>query len=179
MTGEQLEAAWRLAREPVAAGVVGVWAVLGVLVVAFIVRFRTDWREGVKAGAALVVASVALACLVSRARSESPDFRYVDQVVADPEAMRGRRLEVCGYVAHGSVERRRGADTYRFKIHGLQAQANVVLEARYKGPVPGTFRAGKLVVVRGKVGADGVLDVVERGITVSDCGYSRPIYCGP
>jgi len=135
MTGEQLEAAWRWAREPVPAVVVGVWAAVALLVALFVVRFRKDWRAGVKAGVALVAASLALGCLVSRARSESPEeFRYVDQVVANPEVMRGRRLAVCGHVACGSIERRRGTRSYRFKIQGLQPQTNVVLEARYTGP---------------------------------------------
>jgi cytochrome c-type biogenesis protein CcmE len=178
MTGEQLEAAWRLARAAVPPVVIGAWAVVAAVVALFIVRFRKDWREGVMAGAALIAATVALGCLVWRARAESLEgFQYVEKVVANPQVMFDKALDVCGHVACGSIERRRGTDSYRFKIQGLQPQTNVLLEARYTGPVPDTFTAGKLVVVQGKLGADGVFDVVEGGIMVSDCGYSRPIYC--
>jgi cytochrome c-type biogenesis protein CcmE len=180
MTGEQFEAAWRLAREPVAAVVVGAWAVLGLLVVAFIVRVRTEWREEVKAGVALIAATVALGCLVWRATPAPLEgLQRVEQVVANPEVMRDRRLEVWGHVACGSIERRRGTNTYRFKIQSFGPPANVVLEARHTGLVPDNFRTGKLVVVRGTLGEDGVLDVVEGGIMVSDCAYSLPIYCAP
>ena len=178
MTGEQLEAAWRWAHAPLPASVFGAWALLAALVAVFIVRFRKDWREGAKAAAALVAASVALGFLVWRASRESPEFLYVDQVIRNPEVMGDRRLQVCGHIACGSIERRAGTDSYRFKLQGSQPQANVVLEVRFTGRLPDTFRAGRLVVVTGRLGADGGLDVVKDGIMVSTCGYSLPLYCG-
>jgi hypothetical protein len=74
MTHEQL---WAVAQEPVPAAVVGAWGLLGAVIAVFIVRFRSDRHEGVKAGAALVAASVALAFLIrhERERSRSHDQR--------------------------------------------------------------------------------------------------------
>jgi cytochrome c-type biogenesis protein CcmE len=182
MTGEQLEAAWRLAREPVAAVVVGVWAVLGLLVAAFIVRFRTDWREGVKAGVALVAASVALVLLVVwQAEQEPPEYFWdVRRVVAYPDAVRGKPLIVMGHVGCGSTIRQQGSNSYRFAIQGLEGQVDAVLEARYTGLIADSLKAGNLIVARGKLAADGVLDLVEDGITANNCGYApSPRYCVP
>ena len=68
MTHERL---WAVAQEPVPAMVVGAWGLLGAVIAVFIVRFRSDLREGVKAGAALVAASVALGFFIVRAREAS------------------------------------------------------------------------------------------------------------
>jgi hypothetical protein len=82
--------------EPVPAIVIGAWALVGLVVVAFIVRFRTDWREGVKAGAALVAAAVALGCFISYARHRAggDDYRFkIQGLPSQPDAT----LEVrCG-----------------------------------------------------------------------------------
>ncbi len=166
MNGEQLEAAWRLAREPVAAGVVGVWAAIGVAVAVFIVRFRTDWGEGVKAGAALVAAGVALGLFVCCAR-RNPMVRHqrVGDVLVNGEGLRHKRVKVNGYVACGLNRHPPGTDDYRFKIKCLPSQPDVALEVRYTGLVPDTFVAGNEVVI------DGGLAVMAK------CGNRLPIRC--
>jgi cytochrome c-type biogenesis protein CcmE len=174
---EQLEAVWRLVQQAVPPVVIGAWAVVGVLVALLIVRFRNDRREGLKAGAALVTASVALGCFICAVRHD-PMVHYgrVGDVVADVGAVRGKRLHVHGYVACGSIRHSAGTDGYHFIIQHLPSQPDVVLEVRYKGLVPDTFVAGKEVMVSGTLGDDGVLDAIPHGITAK-CGSRLQVRC--
>jgi cytochrome c-type biogenesis protein CcmE len=175
MTHEQLWSALRLAQEPVPAVVVGAWGLLGAVIAIFIVRFRSDWRAGVKAAAALVAASVALGYLVWRARQDpTVHYKRVGDVVANPESARGRRLLVHGYVNCGSIQHRVGTDDYRFEIQHLPWQPDVTLEVRYTGLVPDTFVQGNEVIVSGTLSDAGVLDAVPDGIR-ANCGNMLPI----
>jgi len=169
MTGD-LEAAWQWAEGPVPPVVVGVWAVVGVVVALFIVRFRKDWRAGMKAGVPLVVASVALGCFVCWARQDRRGhYEGVGGVLVNGEALRGERLQVHGYVSCGSIRHAMGTDDYRFTIHHLPSRPDVTLEVRYTGLIPDTFVAGKEVVVSGRLDADGVLHAIPDGI-MAKCG---------
>ena len=81
MRHEQL---WAVAQEPVPAVVVGAWGLLGAVFAVFIVRFRSDLLGGVKAGAALVGASIALAFFIVRAREASTVHdQRVGRAIAD------------------------------------------------------------------------------------------------
>ena len=94
MTHEQL---WAVAQEPVPAVVVGAWGLLGAVIAVFILRFRGEWRAGVKAGAALVAASVTLALIILCAREESTSHdEGGGHPIANPEAACGRRLPAHG-----------------------------------------------------------------------------------
>lgn len=178
MDSEQLEAGWRLAQQALPPVVVGVWAVVSVAVALFIVRFRTDAREGVKAGAALAVASIALGCFVYWARHDTRiHYGRVGDVLADSGALRGKRVQVHGYVSCGSIRHPTGTDDYRFTIQYLPSQPDVVLEVRYTGLVPDTFVAGKEVMVSGILGDDGVLDAIPDGIVAKCVSRMPPIAC--
>ena len=87
------EAAWRLAQEPVPPVVFGAWALLAAIVAVFIVRFRTDWREGVKAGAALVVAAVALGSLVWQVRRDTMVRFEIQYLRSQPDVTHEVRCE--------------------------------------------------------------------------------------
>ena len=161
--------------------VIGAWAVVGAVVARFIVRFRKDRREGVKAGVSLLASSVALVFLVVwQAEQEPPEsFWDVGRVVAQPDAVRGKRVIVMGHLGCGSIIRQQGSN-YRFAIQGLKRQVDAVLEARYTGLTSDSLKAGDFIVARGKLAADGVLDLVEDGIMVNNCGYAPPPrYCVP
>jgi cytochrome c-type biogenesis protein CcmE len=165
--------------EPVPAIVIGAWALGGLVVVAFIVRFRTDRREGVKAAAALVVAAVALGCFIWHARRDTTvHYRQVDDVLVNGDALRGKRLQVHGFVACGSIWRAAAADVYRFKIQHLPSGPDVTLEVRYAGLVPDTFGPGNEVIVSGSLDADGVLDAIPDGIMAKCGNRPPPIACG-
>jgi cytochrome c-type biogenesis protein CcmE len=176
MKGE--EAVWRWAQESVPPVVIGAWAVVGVVVALFIVRFRKDWREGVKAGVPLAVASVALGCFICWARQDTTVHYYerVGDVLRDGEGLRGKRLKVHGYVTCGSVHQVIGTDDYRFTIQHLPSQSDLRLEVRYTGLLPDTFVAGKEVVVSGRLAADAVLDAIPDGI-MAKCGNRLPLAC--
>ena len=177
MHSEQFEAAWRLVREAVPPAVIGAWAVVGVVVALFIVRFREDRREGVKAGAALVVASVALGCFIFCVRHDKRvHYGRVGDVLADVGALRGKRLQVHGYVACGSIRHVAGSEDYRFTIQHLPSEPDVALEVRYTGLAPDTFVEGKEVLVDGSLGDDGVLDAIPDGV-MAKCGNRLAIEC--
>ena len=180
MTGEQFEAAWRLAREPLSAGVVGVWAMLGVLVVAFIVRFRTDWREGVKAGAALVAATVALAFSSLERGQSRLNF------TTSSRSSRTRKSCVAGAsrFAATSPAGRSNADKAPIptasKSRVCSRKRMKYLKPTTRARSPTRSGRGSSVVVP-KLGADGAHDAIRRSskaapsVIVSSCGYSRPI----
>jgi cytochrome c-type biogenesis protein CcmE len=164
--------------EPVPPIVVIAWALLAGLVGAFIIRFRSDWREGVRAGAALVGAAVALGCFIWHARQDrTVHYKRVGEVLVNGEALRGKQLQVHGYVACGSVWRVAGGGDYRFKIQHLPSQPDVTLEVRYSGLVPDTFVEGNEVIVTGSLDDDGVLDAIPDGI-MAKCGNRLPLGCG-
>lgn len=139
MTHEQLWAAWRLAQEPVPAVVVGAWGLLGAVIAIFIVLFRWDWRAGVTLAGFLVAATVTLLWTPTYRTGEL--YKRVGDVVSDPGDVRGRRLQVHGYVKCGSIHHRAGTDSYRLEIQHLPSQPDVKLEVRYRGLVPDTFDA--------------------------------------
>lgn len=78
-------------------------------------------------------------------------YIHVDEVMAEPGAWHGKRLQLHGYVVEKSIERRRDSLDYRFRI---QSNGKVV-QATYTGVVPDTFKDGSEVVIRGQLGPDG------------------------
>ena len=78
-------------------------------------------------------------------------YMHVDEVMAEPDAWYGKKLQVHGFVVEGS--RRRKPDTleYRFKVENNGA----VIDAEYTGLVPDTFQAGSEVVISGQLSAHG------------------------
>lgn len=78
-------------------------------------------------------------------------YKHVDEVMADPEAWHGKRLQLHGYVVENSIGKRPDTLEYRFQV---QNNGHVVT-ARYTGVVPDTFRGGSEVVIKGRLGPDG------------------------
>jgi cytochrome c-type biogenesis protein CcmE len=89
--------------------------------------------------------------LYSTLREGTEYYKHVDEVTADPAAWYGKRLQLHGTVVPGSILRRRDSLDYRFRV----AHNGAVVEARYTGTVPDTFKAGAEVVLRGRLGPDG------------------------
>lgn len=115
-----------------------------------------------KAGAALLVVGVACGLLWLRDRREPAYWRFAGEVLANPARVRGKRLELLGYVGCGSIRRRLGTDQYRFKIEDDFLEGSI--EARYTGRLPEYFESGMDVQVLGRMSADGGFDVEEEGI---------------
>lgn len=100
----------------------------------------------------MVVLGLALGGLLwSTLRQGAEYYKHVDEVMADPGAWRGKRLQLHGFVVRDSILRRRDSLEYRFKL-----QSNgVVVDASYTGVVPDTFADDAEVVLKGTLGDDG------------------------
>jgi cytochrome c-type biogenesis protein CcmE len=115
--------------------------------------------------ASVVVVTGAIGFLLSRSMKEGAEYyKHVDEVMAAPDTLRTKRLQVHGNVVKDSIEQRKGTLEYRFKIESLPPRAAAVISATYTGLVPDTFKSGAEVVAKGSLGSDNVLAVVPDGI---------------
>jgi len=164
--GDLIEGSARFVRQSGAPAIAAVWALVGFLVAAVLIRRRRDnfgWKLG---GSLLAVGGAAGLLLWWSQQREAEYYKFVDEVVANGErfsALR-RHLDVHGCVLAGSIERRVGTDEYRFRLASSRGRPQAVLDVRYTGVLPDPFRAEAEVVVKGTLAADGRLDVVPDGI---------------
>jgi len=84
---------------------------------------------------------------------------HVDEVLANPGEWQGKNLQVHGYVVKDSILRKRDSLEYRFKVESKGA----VLDARYTGIVPDTFKDESEVVLKGRL-ENGALHVSPNGV---------------
>ena len=78
-------------------------------------------------------------------------YKHVDEVMVDPAAWHGKKLQLHGFVVDKSILRKPDTLDYRFQV---QSNGKVV-PARYTGVVPDTFKDGAEVVLKGRLGPDG------------------------
>jgi cytochrome c-type biogenesis protein CcmE len=110
----------------------------------------------------VVVIVVALTGLLyATLREDTQYYKHVDEVMAEPAAWQGKRLQLHGFVT--GIERRRNSLDYRFKV---QSNGSVV-SATYSGVVPDTFKEGSEVVLKGKLSDAGF--AVERNGVMAKC----------
>jgi cytochrome c-type biogenesis protein CcmE len=103
----------------------------------------------------------ALSWLMYSTISEGAEYyKTVDEVVADPAAWQGKRLQVHGHVL-GDPQVNPATLQYRFKMHAN----GQVIDAEYTGVVPDNFKADAEVVVKGRLSADGKVHIERDGIT--------------
>jgi cytochrome c-type biogenesis protein CcmE len=113
----------------------------------------------------VVLVTGAIAFLLSRSLKEGVQYyKHVDEVMASPDAVRDKRLQVHGNVVNDSIEQARGTLQFRFKIESRPPRAPAVISAVYEGLVPDTFKSGAEVVASGTLGGDNVLHVSADGI---------------
>ena len=114
----------------------------------------------VKIGTTFLIIALAIAGLMYTTLSEGTEYyKHVDEVMANPQAWQGKRLQLHGYVVDGSLMQRPNTLDYKFQV---QSNGKVV-GARYTGVVPDTFKDGAEVVLKGRLGADG-FDVEPNGV---------------
>jgi cytochrome c-type biogenesis protein CcmE len=119
-------------------------------------------QRAIKIGLTTLILTAAFSGLMySTLRDETQYYKHVDEVMADPGAWHGKRLQLHGYVA--GLERRRDSLDYRFNVEN----AGAVIPATYTGIVPDTFKNGSEVVVKGQLGPDGF--VVEKDGVMAKC----------
>ena len=80
-------------------------------------------------------------------------YMHVDEVMAEPDAWYGKKLQVHGYVVEGSRFRKPDTLEYRFQVENNGA----VIDAEYTGLVPDTFQDGSEVVISGQLGPHGFI----------------------
>ena len=109
--------------------------------------------------AALVLALTGL--LFATLREDTQYYKHVEEVMADPGAWDGKRLQLHGYVT--AIEKKRNTLEYRFRVQSNGA----VVKASYTGVVPDTFKDGSEVVLKGRLTPDGFH--VERNGVMAKC----------
>ena len=109
---------------------------------------------------AFVILSALTWLMISTISGDAEYYKKVDEVMADPGAWQGKRLQVHGFVL-GDPMVKTSTLEYRFTMHNN----GKVIKAEYRGVVPDTFKADAEVVVKGRLDADGVIHVEPDGIT--------------
>ncbi len=106
----------------------------------------------IKIAATAAILVVAFAGLLYSTLNEGTEYyKHVDEVMVNPAAWEGKRLQLHGFVVDDSIMRKPDTLDYLFKI---QSNGSVVT-ARYTGVVPDTFKNGSEVVLKGRLGPDG------------------------
>jgi cytochrome c-type biogenesis protein CcmE len=106
----------------------------------------------IKIGATLLILGLAFAGLLYSTLSEGTEYyKHVDEVMVDPGAWQGKRLQLHGFVVDHSILRKPDTLDYRFQV---QSNGKVV-PVRYSGVVPDTFKGGSEVVLKGRLDANG------------------------
>ena len=113
----------------------------------------------IKIGATALVLVLAFAGLMwSTLRDGTEYFKHVDEVMTNPQAWQGKRLQLHGYVVPGSLFVKPSTLEYRFKVQNNPArsgQSGGVVDATYTGIVPDTFKDEAEVVLKGQLTATG------------------------
>ena len=88
----------------------------------------------------------ALSGLMYTTLSEGTEYyKHVDEVMANPSAWQGKRLQLHGYVVANSIAKKPSSLDYRFEIESN----GKVVQAYYSGSVPDNFKDGAEVVIKG------------------------------
>jgi cytochrome c-type biogenesis protein CcmE len=116
-------------------------------------------------GSVLAVVGAAGAVLYMSALPGGEYYKHVDEVMSNVDQLRGKHLQVHGYVVKDSILQKRGSLEYKFKLETRAPRAAAVIEAEYRGLVPDTFKSDAEVVAKGTITADNRLTVVPDGIS--------------
>ena len=109
-------------------------------------------HKTVRIGLTGVVLVLAFGGLLYSTLSEGTEYyKHVDEVMVNPEAWQGKRLQLHGFVVPKSIKKKRDSLDYRFEVHSN----GHVVPAVYKGVVPDTFKDEAEVVLKGTLQPDG------------------------
>jgi cytochrome c-type biogenesis protein CcmE len=122
---------------------------------------RTAW----KIVATVIVVMGAVGSLLYASTKEGAQYyMHVDEALPKLPTLQGKRLQIHGHVANGSIEKRKNTLDYRFVIESRPPRAPGTMTASYSGIVPDTFKDGAEVVATGMLAPDGSLKVAADGI---------------
>lgn len=109
-------------------------------------------RKALRVGLTTVVLVLAFGGLLwSTLRDGTEYYKHVDEVMLEPEAWYGKKLQLHGYVVRESILRRRDSLDYKFQV---ESKGRVV-PATYSGIVPDTFKDDAEVVLKGTLTPEG------------------------
>ena len=118
----------------------------------------------IKISLTVIVMIGALGGLMYTSLAEGTEYyKHVDEVMVDPAAWHGKKLQLHGFVVEKSIMRKPGTLEYIFQIQNKGG----VVNARYTGIVPDTFKDNSEVVIKGHLGPDGF--AVEPGGVMAKC----------
>lgn len=81
-------------------------------------------------------------------------YKHVDEVQREITTLRGRRLQLHGYVQPGSILRKLDRDHQQMEYKFTVVNCDVAMQVRYLGLVPDTFKEKAEVVIKGKLEND-------------------------
>jgi cytochrome c-type biogenesis protein CcmE len=105
-----------------------------------------------KIGASAAAIVLALGGLMYTTLSDGTEYyKHVEEVMVEPVAWHGKRMSLHGFVVDQSIQRKPDTLEYLFTIESK----GKMVQARYTGIVPDTFKHGSEVVVKGTLGPNG------------------------
>jgi cytochrome c-type biogenesis protein CcmE len=108
-----------------------------------------------------VVLVGALSGLMYTSLSEGTEYYMrVDEVLANPSAWHGKRLQLHGFVVDKSIMQRPNTLDYAFQVQNN----GKIVPVRYSGVVPDTFKDGSEVVLKGHMDPQGFMQVERDGV---------------
>jgi cytochrome c-type biogenesis protein CcmE len=111
-------------------------------------------HKAAKIGVTSIVLVAAFGMLLYSTLGESMQYyKYVDEVMAQPAAWEGKKLQVHGTVVPGSRKRKRDSLEYVFDLQ----RNGKVIHAYYSGIVPDTFKDDAEVVLTGHLTPNGFM----------------------
>jgi cytochrome c-type biogenesis protein CcmE len=111
-------------------------------------------HKAAKIGATSIVLVAAFGMLLYSTLGESMQYyKYVDEVMAQPAAWEGKKLQVHGNVVPKSIGRKRDSREYVFDLQ----RNGKVIRAYYNGIVPDTFKDDAEVVLTGQLTPNGFM----------------------
>ena len=106
--------------------------------------------KAIKIAVTLVVLAGALGGLMYTTLAQGTEYYiHVDEVMQNPAAWQGKRLQLHGYVT--DLRQRPDSLDYKFQVK----YNGKIIDARYTGVVPDTFKNDAEVVLKGQLRADG------------------------
>ena len=107
-------------------------------------------QKAIKIGSTVVVLTLAFGGLLYSTLSEGTEFyKHVDEVMIDPGAWQGKRLQLHGFAQ--DIRRSKTSLEHRFQVE----YNGKVVPATYTGIVPDTFKDGSEVVIKGRLSTEG------------------------
>lgn len=103
----------------------------------------------------LAVVASGIAYLFYSSQGEAFEYyKHVDEVQREIATLRGRRLQLHGFVQPGSIMRKLDRDHQQMEYKFTVVNCDKAMAVRYAGLVPDTFKERAEVVIKGKLEGD-------------------------